>query len=772
MATDRFADVQPTVRGLDPDPFRRDEHFLSLRWKLVFPLFAILLSFAMIATYLITDAVTLRGRASETDQLLLAVQGADRGMRALHDDQMNAAVRIAFTEGVAGAVAADDDQALRRILEPAAIAADLDGVIILDSSGTEVLGLERISPDHRTGYALSTGTDMHEQPLVRAVLQGGRQEATGLLRTPEGYVLYTALPMTVDGYPAGVVLVGVHLSRVLEMLRGSSLAQVALYDVQSGSLLQTTFPASDGNFEALDVSPEVLRQALTGQASVPVGLHIVGYAYQVAYRPFVVGADTLGVLGVFLPSSLPYASDLSRQLISLLMAALAATVVVGGYLAIGHMLGRIARVTATAQALAQGDLGARTAMQATDEIGELGRSLDVYADRVQLRQDSLRTMLRRQRREIARMAATFEAIPDGVVVQDMDGRVLLMNDRARQLLGSHRAFRSSGLGALTAAVTDVLGPALAPGIYALGGPQRVPLDERMLSVQAAAVATLTGKRSGTVLLIRDITEQVQRERAQEVLLQELSRDVQEPLMELVALRSPADADPPLQRFAYEVMRHAIRLQRMIARLNDLTDLGPEQVAAGQRPLAVAELLNDLAAEWSPAIQGAGLSLEMRVEDEGIYVLGDERRLRWALGNLLDNAIKYTPAGGSLFLAGRRQSERMAQIMVMDSGVGISARDKQFVFERFYRGTPRLPDGRPLRVPGMGQGLFIARRVIEAHGGTIHLRSRPGQGTQVICTLPLTAPVTMAIPGQPAVTQSASLPLDRHGGRSERTAPHR
>ncbi len=756
MAADRYTDLIPDSARTPGGGFRRADSFISLRWKLAVPLFSILLAGAMVIAYLLTDTLVRGGQVAQTSQIQIAARGTQEGMQTVYSDLLNEARRIAYLQGLARAAGAGDTAALQALLEPELASSGLDSVSVLNTAGAELFGIRRSLPGSTSPYAVSTGTDMRIEPLVQAFLQEGRAGAAQLLRTPDGYRMAVAEPIMQDGVLVGQILASRDVSEVLGALRGSGLSQVALYD-GDGDLLQTTFGGRSDLYSALTLSREQGQQILAAEGVLPVQtLTLAAYPYLAAYLPFVAGQDVLGVTGVYVPASLPYAVDLSRQLFSLLMASLAAALVVAAYVALGWMLGRLGRVTATAQALASGDIGARTAMKATDEIGELGRSLDVYADRVQQRQESLRTMLRRQRRENARLTAILESMSDGIIVQDLDGRVLLMNEHARNLLGSQREFRRT-FSALTAVVTDVLGPALAPGLYALGEPQRVPLSEKVLSAQAAAIMTISSKRVGTVIVLRDITEQVQREQAREALLMELARDVQEPLMELAVMRSPADADLPLQRFAYEVMRNAVRLQRLIMQIRDLSDLSPDQLEVGQRPIAVDDLLDALVAEWSPVAQASGLSLQIMILDREMHVLGDDRRLRWALGNLIDNALKYTLDGGQVMLIARHPSESVAEIVVQDTGVGINAQELPHVLTRFYRGTPRTPGGSVLRVPGMGQGLFIAHRVIQAHGGTLSIRSKPQVGTQVVCVLPLTSPVAMALGTAPA------------GGRAVRTA---
>jgi signal transduction histidine kinase len=154
---------------------------------------------------------------------------------------------------------------------------------------------------------------------------------------------------------------------------------------------------------------------------------------------------------------------------------------------------------------------------------------------------------------------------------------------------------------------------------------------------------------------------------------------------------------------------------------------------------------------------------VQIEKSGLYVLGDERRLRWAIGNIVDNAIKYTPSGGALSLEIKGEDNGMARLRIRDNGVGIQAAELPNVFTRFYRGTPTAPNGEVIHVPGTGQGLSVARQIIEAHGGRIHIKSSPGVGTAVYFTLPLTAPVSIELPYLTADMEGETVRLDTRAG---------
>lgn len=440
-------------------------------------------------------------------------------------------------------------------------------------------------------------------------------------------------------------------------------------------------------------------------------------------------------------SSDPLTASAQLQLMRLLVAGLAGAVVITVFIGLNSMIGRINRVRTVVDALAAGSPEVRTGMTAIDEIGALGAAVDQYAEQVEARHDQLREMLRRQRRETEHLTAVLEAIPDGIIVQDTDGHVVHINDKARVMLGSQHA-RGVDLNELTSTVTDVLGLALAPGVYSLGDPQHVEMEGRMVSAQAAALVSLANRRVGTVIVLRDITDEVRRERAREKLVNRMEKEVQVPLM----AQSRHNPTANLSDFAREITRHSAALQKMIVEMRELTaDFRLRGLSEQQRPLLLDTLMWALANEWQQVAQAANLSLRVMIEQPGLHVLGDERRLRWALGNIVDNAIKYTPPGGEIVLEIRGEVNGMAHLRLRDNGVGIGLEELPHVFTRFYRGNPVMQNGRMIHVPGTGQGLSIAKQIIEMHGGSIRLKSTQWVGTAVYVALPLTAPVSLEMP---------------------------
>jgi signal transduction histidine kinase len=714
--------------------------FVSLRWRFLLPIFVVVLISAMSGAYYLGSRLTGSMEIPQLNILLESSRAIADRAAVLYDRDRAEAERIAFTNGVTEMIVNGQSRKLQLLLEGSARLAELDSLIVTNARGEEVLGLLRGEGESQD-YTVSTGTDLSAEEIFQSAANEDFPGTTAVLRTPSGLMLYTAMPVNDGKNLAGVALVGRRLTTVLDELQASGMADVALYG-HDAALLQTTLELDSVN--GLPIAPELFSQALTTTPSqVPVKETQIGQAlYQTAYFPFQFGPDTLGVVAAYIPNSIPFVTEIGRQLTSLVMASIAGVIVVAVFLAINMMvIRRINRVTDTAQSLTAGNSFVRTNMKPADEIGAMGQALDQYANYVQERQDTLRGSLRRQRREVEHLTAVLESMPDGIIVQDLDGRVILMNQQAKKLLGSQRVFRSAGFHELTGSVSDTLGTSITPGLYSLGDPHRVELDGKMLSAQVAAVIDFSNIRVGTVIVVRDITPDVRRERAYDTVLTRMERELQKPLPETAATTS----QQPVNTLARELSRHAVALQKLVVEMRDLNMTDAPVVREGQRPLHLETLMWTCANEWRQVATANNLMLDVVIEKKGLYILGDERRLRWAIGNILDNAIKYTLPGGKLTLEIKGEGEGRAHLRVRDNGVGIAAEELQHVFTRFYRGVPAAENGRVVFMPGMGQGLSIAKQIIEAHGGMIQIKSKPGVGTAVYFTLPLTSPVTMELP---------------------------
>jgi signal transduction histidine kinase len=121
---------------------------------------------------------------------------------------------------------------------------------------------------------------------------------------------------------------------------------------------------------------------------------------------------------------------------------------------------------------------------------------------------------------------------------------------------------------------------------------------------------------------------------------------------------------------------------------------------------------------------------VEADEEEFMVFGDQSRLNQVVNNLLDNAIKYSPEGGSITVRLKRRGEEI-EVKVRDSGMGIPEKDQKYIFERFYRAQNAMPG----TFGGLGLGLYISRQIIMEHGGKMWVESSPGMGSSFYFTLP-------------------------------------
>ena len=343
--------------------------------------------------------------------------------------------------------------------------------------------------------------------------------------------------------------------------------------------------------------------------------------------------------------------------------------------------------------------------------------------------------------EVERLNSILATIDEGVIMQDNEGRLVFMNNAARALLGGIKSFWQSELGTLFNDFREI--SALDAEISPLSEPTRVQVNNRIIGAQLAAVADEAGSRLGTIIVLRDVTRDVLSERLKDQFITAISHELRTPMAVIKGVSEvileQSEEGKPNRRLLETLSRNVDILDRMIVELLDISELSGEDLAVRSDPLKLEELLWNIINGLQPETKRAGLDVSVMVRDAlALSVRGDEQRLRWALGHLLQNSIRYTESGGHILLTASRSDDEHIAVQVVDTGVGISERDLPHIFERFYRGEPRTATGKLIDPRGLGQGLFIARKVAEAHGGYLTVRSQPGQGSVFTLVLPMAA----------------------------------
>jgi two-component system phosphate regulon sensor histidine kinase PhoR len=335
---------------------------------------------------------------------------------------------------------------------------------------------------------------------------------------------------------------------------------------------------------------------------------------------------------------------------------------------------------------------------------------------------------------------------DGLLVLDARGHISLVNPAAEKLLGLQRD-AALGLTPLEVIRSHEMDDLLKKAIHQEGGAGAeitlVHPRRRILAGTAVAMRDAQGVMQGTVLALRDITQLKRLEEMRMEFVLNVSHELRTPL---TAIRGYAEtlldggfADREnAQKFLEIIHRHSERLGRLLNDLLELSNIELEKTPLHMRPVSILELARQTVTLLTSQADKKHIRLSAVVPEELPPVLGDRDRLVQILVNLVDNAIKYTPEGGIVTVAAREvpaeaQGGRGAvEIVVTDTGIGIPQKDLPRLTERFYR----VDKARSRELGGTGLGLAIVKHLVAAHGGTLSIESKVGEGTQVCVALPV------------------------------------
>ncbi|MBN1902950.1 HAMP domain-containing protein [Candidatus Sumerlaeota bacterium] len=259
---------------------------------------------------------------------------------------------------------------------------------------------------------------------------------------------------------------------------------------------------------------------------------------------------------------------------------------------------------------------------------------------------------------------------------------------------------------------------------------------RFLSMNASPIFSESHIFKGLVIVFHDITPIKETEKMRRQFVDNASHELKTPISSLLAIsetlidREPKDQETRKQ-FYGKLLSNSERLSQLIGDLLSLSEIEQNKNSLEKAPVDLLALLKDIADEFLPAMKSKNQCFDLESPQDFSPVSLDKNSFRKALGNLLDNAIRYTSEQGKITLS-LKKSEQEILIEIKDTGIGIPPEDIPRIFERFYR----VDKARSIKLGGTGLGLSISRHIIEAHGGHISVSSSPGKGSVFTIHIPL------------------------------------
>ena len=440
------------------------------------------------------------------------------------------------------------------------------------------------------------------------------------------------------------------------------------------------------------------------------------------------GGRVLGVARVALP--LRGVREQARDLAGAVVIALVLAFIITALLSVvfsSSLAGPLKSVMEAARQFAAGNLDARSAVSRRDEVGELARILNRSADQLQERITEIA-------RDRARIDAILSAMEDGVLAVDHQGMVLLANQALRASLGLRDPVGHPFVEAVRQReVGQVLEHVLRTGERKVMEAELHHL-RRVYALTGVPFPGAEGTPHGAVLTFHDVTERRRLDQVRRDFVANASHELRTPLTSIrgfvEALEDGALADPPTaERFLGKIHTHADRMGALVEDLLELSRLESGERPPVREPVDVSEVAEDVAASFAELAERKGLALACH-HQPAPTVTTDGDRLRRILENLVENAVKYTPSGGSVRIetAGR---DGAAQVTVVDDGPGIPAEHLPRIFERFYR----VDKARSRDLGGTGLGLSIVKHLAESIGATVAVSSDVGSGTRFTVFVP-------------------------------------
>ncbi len=401
------------------------------------------------------------------------------------------------------------------------------------------------------------------------------------------------------------------------------------------------------------------------------------------------------------------------------------------YLYMRKLTGPIADLRRGAEAFARGDLSHRLPIGHSDEVGALADAMTTMARELDAR---IRTILE-QRNE---QEAVLSSMVEGVLAVDREERVITINDAARRFFDViAREVKGKSIQEIVRhkAIQDFAAQALVSEQPSEGFITLQDADERVLQAHGTLLRNASGAGMGAVIVVNDITRLRKLEAIRKDFVANVSHELKTPVTSIKGfvetLMDGAAEDPSsLERFLGIIAKEADRLHSIIEDLLSLSRIEQDSERNGIAIEAgpIAGILETSAQSCRRLAKEKSISLEVDCEP-GIMALRNAHLLEQAVGNLIDNAIKYSGEGTVVSVRAWAEGEE-AHIRVADRGCGIPPEHLPRIFERFYRADK----SRSRKTGSSGLGLAIVKHIVQAHGGRIAVESIPESGSIFTITL--------------------------------------
>ena len=452
------------------------------------------------------------------------------------------------------------------------------------------------------------------------------------------------------------------------------------------------------------------------------------------------GEDTLiGICRVAMPmKAVNTAIDNLRQMVLLASVVGLILAIVFSIFSTRIITKPIEKLTQMTQSVAAGKIDSRVPIDSTNELGQLSRNFNLMADRVQEQIDRISE-------EHRRLETILTGMGEGVLLVNGASEITYANSMAISMLSLPNAY----VGKALIEINRI--PELQALLQTVEQTETVAFAEIRLGnltepeAEVTVVPVATGEEY--VIVIHDVSKERQLERIRADFVANVSHELRTPLTTIrgyaeTLLSEDATHTKAQEKFVVKILNHAARLSRLVSELLELSRLESGDVELKRTPCHFNSFHEPILDVFEPILEESELVLKWEIPEALPKVSVDQQLFMQVLVNLIDNAIKYTPDGGTITVSAEISTSETFEgsnitseeiiVHIQDTGIGIPMESQPRVFERFYR----VDKGRAREMGGTGLGLAITKHIVLCHNGQIWMESTLGEGSVFHVAIPV------------------------------------
>lgn len=377
--------------------------------------------------------------------------------------------------------------------------------------------------------------------------------------------------------------------------------------------------------------------------------------------------------------------------------------------------------------IAHGNYTRKVDINRKDEIGNLASAFNYLTEKLNNTVGDLNN-------EKSKLSDILYSMEEGLIAVDNNLNIIHINPAVVSLFNSSEAlsgitfFELDKGGEVTANVRQVLSDGKSTSCEKDMG------NNRVVNIIVSPLKYQDGRIYGAIILLEDISESVKLENMRRDFVANVSHELRTPLTSIRGFIEPlidGTVDDDITRLKYHkiIRNETLRLERLINDLLDLSRFQAGKVTLDIQRVNIVELISNISGKFQPLLDSKKISFRFNKTPAPVYIAADGDRIEQLMVIFIDNAIKFTPEGGSIEI-NLKEEDELVSIAIKDTGIGIPKEDIPFIWDRFYK----VDKSRTDKNSGTGLGLSIAKNIIELHGQKVIVESNKGTGTSFEFTM--------------------------------------